>query len=310
MPMPERMLLNAFVGTFAFLGLALFAVWALQGVGQPVDLRIRSLALARQRGGGLSSIPLQQRVVAPLIESIGRSLASVLPAAYVRRTEQRLVLAGEPLRPAVYYALMLTIGALLAGAYILLVFVASDGAPTPAALLPGAILGLVGAYSLSFWLSAQARARQNAMVRALPDSMDLLTICVEAGLGLDAAFQRVAEKQAGPLADEIRQMLREIGLGKARRQALLDLADRTDIEDVRILASAINQAEQLGTSLAQILRVQAQQLRVRRRQRAEQEAMRVPVKMVFPLVFCLMPSLFIFILGPILLNVMDYLSSS
>ncbi len=304
------MLLNAFVGIFAFLGLSLLAVWSLRGVGQPVDLRIRSLALARQRGGGLSSIPLQQRVVVPLVESVGRSLASVLPASYVGRTERRLMLAGQPFLPVTYYSLMLSLGVLMGGAYLLLVFALSDGTPTLAALLPGAIIGILGAYSLSFWLSAQARARQKAMVRALPDSMDLLTICVEAGLGLDAAFHRVAEKQAGPLADEIRHMLREIGLGKARRQALLDMADRTDIDDLRVFANAVIQAEQMGTGLANVLRVQAKQLRLRRRQRVEQEAMRVPVKMVFPLIICLMPSLFIFILGPILLNVMDYLSTS
>ena len=146
------------------------------------------------------------------------------------------------------------------------------------------------------------------MIKGLPDSLDLLTICVEAGLGLDQAFQRVTEKQSGPLADEIHQMLREIGLGKARRQALLDLAERTDIEDIRSFANAVIQTEQLGTSLAQVLRVQAQRLRVRRRQRAEQEARRAPVKMVFPLVFCLMPSLFIFILGPIIVNLVDYLT--
>jgi tight adherence protein C len=110
--------------------------------------------------------------------------------------------------------------------------------------------------------------------------------------------------------DEIRKMLREIGLGKSRRDALLDLADRTQLEDVRSFANAVIQAEQLGTSLAQVLRAQSQRLRVRRRQRAEQDARRVPVKMVFPLVLCLMPSLFIFILGPIVVNVAEYLSKN
>jgi tight adherence protein C len=131
---------------------------------------------------------------------------------------------------------------------------------------------------------------------------------VEAGLGLDAAFHRVAEKQSGPLVDEIRQMLREVGLGKSRRDALLDLADRTDLDDMRTFCNAVIQAEQLGTSLAQVLRVQSQRLRVRRRQHAEQEARRAPVKMVFPLVFCLMPSLFIFIIGPIIVTFFNYAS--
>ena len=146
------------------------------------------------------------------------------------------------------------------------------------------------------------------MARGLPDSMDLMTICVEAGLGLDAAFHRVSEKQRGPLVDEIRHMLREIGLGKSRREGLLDFADRTDLEEVRTFANAVIQAEQLGTSLAQILRAQSERLRVRRRQLAEQEARKAPVKMVFPLVFCLMPSLFIFILGPIVVNLIGFLS--
>jgi tight adherence protein C len=214
------------------------------------------------------------------------------------------------MRPATFYTLVLGLGALLAGAYLLLVLAASDGAPPPLALLPGVFAGLLGMYIVNFWLSAQARNRQSAMLRGLPDSMDLLTICVEAGLGLDAAFLRVMEKQSGPLVDEIRQMLREIGLGKSRRDGLLDLADRTQLDDVRTFANAVIQAEQLGTSLAQVLRVQSQRVRVRRRQRAEQEARRVPVKMVFPLVFCLMPSLFIFIIGPIVANAINYLSSN
>ncbi len=303
------MLLSAFTGIFAFFALLLFALWALRGVGRPVDVRIRALAMARQRGGGLESIPFQQRVVAPLIESIGRQVASVLPGGFVGRIERRLILAGQPMRPVAFYTLMFALGALMAGAYFLLVFAASGGLPSLVALLPGALVGVVGMYSLSFWLSSQARARKNVMIKQLPDSMDLVTICVEAGLGLDAAFHRVVEKQSGPFVDEIRRMLREIGLGKARRQALLDLADRTDIDDVRGFANAVIQAEQLGTSIAQVLRAQSQRMRVRRRQRAEQEARKVPVKMVFPLVFCLMPSLFIFILGPIGVQAMEFLGS-
>ncbi len=303
------MVLNAFVGGAAFFALLLFGLWVRQGAAGPVDVRMRLLATARQRGEGLASIPFQQRVVVPLIESIGRRVAALLPGAFVKRTERRLVLAGQPMKPTTFYSVMVAVGALLGGVYMLLAFMASGGAPQPLALAPGVLLAVIGMYIVSFWLSIQARARQTAMIRGLPDSMDLLTICVEAGLGLDAAFYRVAEKQSGPLVDEIRQMLREIGLGKTRRDALLDLVDRTAIDDVRGFANAVIQAEQLGTSLAQVLRVQSQRLRVRRRQRAEQEARRTPVKMVFPLVFCLMPSLFIFILGPIVVKLVNYLSS-
>jgi tight adherence protein C len=232
----------------------------------------------------------------------------LLPGAYVGRTDRRLTLAGRPLELSSYYFLVFAVAVGAGLAYYLLIFVLASGTPHAALVVLGIFPVLIGAYLPSFWLSSQANGRQNAMLRGLPDTMDLLTICVEAGLGLDAAFHRVAEKQSGPLVDEIRTMLREIGLGKTRREALLDLSDRTQLEDVRVFANAVIQAEQLGTSLAQVLRAQSQRLRIRRRQRAEQEARRVPVKMVFPLVFCMMPSLFIFILGPIIINIIEFVS--
>jgi tight adherence protein C len=274
---------------------------------RPADQRMRALALSRARDGLPGGLPFQARVIAPTVESIGKLVASVLPNAFLKRIERNLMLAGAPMKPLTFYALMLSVGGLFGGGYIALLIAASDS-PSVTAFLPAILMGAAGVFLTAFWLSAKARGRQMTMLRGLPDSMDLLTVCVEAGLGLDAAFHRVAEKQRGPLVDEIRQMLREIGLGKARRDALLDLADRTQLEDVRTFANAVIQAEQLGTSLAGVLRAQSQRLRVRRRQRAEQDARRVPVKMVFPLVICLMPSLFIFILGPIVVNVANYLS--
>lgn len=304
------MLLHSIIGGSTFLAIVLFATWALQGVGGTAEARVRALSRGRLPGAGQAdSLPFQARVVAPLIESTGRRVAAMLPAAFLRRAERRLIIAGQPMRPATFYTLMFTFGALFAGLYILLIVVGSNGRPPFIAMLPAIILAGVGMYVISFWLSSTAKSRRKEMAKGLPDSMDLLTICVEAGLGLDAAFHRVAEKQSGPLVDEIRQMLREIGLGKSRRDAMLDLADRTDLEEVRTFANAVIQAEKLGTSLAQVLRVQSDRLRIIRRQQTEQEARRAPVKMVFPLVFCLMPSLFIFILGPIVVNLIGFLSN-
>lgn len=306
------MVLDSFIAISAFLAITFFAVWALRGVGGPVEARVRALGIgsspADRREG--DSLPFQARVVAPLIESVGQKMAALLPGAFSNRTEHQLILAGSPMRPTAFYVTMLVVGVMLAGLYLLLVIAAMDGAPSVRVLLATPLVGGVGMYLVTFWLSAQAKARKKEMSRGLPDSMDLLTICVEAGLGLDAAFHRVHEKQSGPFVDEIGQMLRELGLGKPRREALLDLAERTDLEEVRTFANAIIQAEQLGTSIAMVLRAQADRLRVRRRQQAEQEARRAPVKMVFPLVFCMMPSLFIFILGPIVVNLIGYLSGS
>jgi tight adherence protein C len=232
----------------------------------------------------------------------------MLPGALVRRTEQRLVLAGRPMAIASFFTVVAGVAAMVSIAYMLGAFALSSGSPSPLALAPVLPVALLGAVLPMFWLSAQARARQRAILRGLPDSLDLLTVCVEAGLGLEGAFKQIVDKQEGSIADELRQMLREVGVGKPRRQALLDLADRVDLDDMRSFTSAVIQADQLGTSLAKALRVQSQALRVRQRQRIEQEARRAPVKMVFPLVFCLMPSLFIFILGPIIVTVFEFLS--
>ena len=305
------MLIDSMIALSAFVAVLLFTLWAVEGVGGPVEARIRALTQGRGSGNSAGSEPVtfQARVVAPLIESVGRRVAAVLPGALLKRMEHRLVVAGQPMTSAAFYSLTVAVGTLFAGLYLLVVVAASDGVPSILALAPSAFLGILGMYLVSFWLSAQARSRRKAMSRGLPDSMDLLTICVEAGLGLDAAFHKVSEKQSGPLVDEIRQMLREIGLGKSRREGMLDLAKRTDLEDVLTFANAVIQAEQLGTSLAQVLRVQSERLRVRRRQAAEEEARKAPVKMVFPLVFCLMPSLFIFILGPMIVKLIGFMSN-
>jgi len=156
-------------------------------------------------------------------------------------------------------------------------------------------------------LRRRAKNRQTAFWKALPDSLDLLTTCVEAGLSLDFAFQRVAERQRGPVGDEINRMLREKALGQTRKEALTAMAERIDLPDVNVFVNSVIQAETLGTSIGQVLRIQSRQLRIRRRQRAEQVARQAAPKMVFPLVFFIMPNLFIVILGPIVINAYNVL---
>ena len=294
--------------TFTFLAVLPAAIWALATVSRPADARLRALGVGRQDGRSLEAIPFDERVIAPAIDGLGRRLAAMLPGALVRRTEKRLVLSGRPLAVAPFFTVVAGMASAFAVVYLLAVFTLAGGSPPPMAVMAFALFALVGAMLPMFWLSMQARARQRVILRSLPDSLDLLTITVEAGLGLEGAFKQLVDKQDGPLADEFRQMLREVGVGKTRRQALLDLADRIDLDDARSFMNAVIQSDELGTSLANVLRVQSQALRVRQRQRVEQEARRAPVKMVFPLVFCLMPSLFIFILGPIILSVMEFLS--
>jgi tight adherence protein C len=145
---------------------------------------------------------------------------------------------------------------------------------------------------------SRANGRQHAIIRSLPDAFDLITTCVEAGLGLDAALARVAEKVQGPFSEELSRALRDVALGKTRRDALRELGERTGVPDLIQFTNAVIQAEAMGSSIGTVLRVQSDQLRVRRRQRAEEAAYKAPVKMLFPLVLCIFPTLFVVILGP------------
>ncbi len=303
-------MLSLLAAVFTFLAVLPAALWALAGLSRPADARIRLLAKSQESGVGLESIPFDQRVIAPAFDGVGRRLAALLPGALVQRIEQRLVLAGRPMTTASFFAVVAGNAGLFAAVYLLagLMLAGRSMTMTPIVVLPLVPVTMLGAMLPIFWLSAQARARQRAILRDLPNSLDLLTVCVEAGLGLEGAFKQVVDKQSGPLSDEFRQMLREVGVGKTRRQALLDLADRVDLDDARSLTNAVIRADQLGTSLAHVLRVQSRDLRVRQRQRIQQEARRAPVKIVFPLVFCLMPSLFIFILGPIIVSILEFLT--
>jgi tight adherence protein C len=185
--------------------------------------------------------------------------------------------------------------------------------PLAAGIVPGIFLGLVGlgiGYLLpEFWLGRRISARQRLIVRMIPDTLDLLTISVRAGLGFDAALAKVVEKLPGPLSDEFRRALAEVRVGKARRDALRDMIPRTNVQSLSNFIGAIIQAEQLGVSISKVLQIQSEQLRIERRQHAEELAARAPIKMLFPLVGCIFPSLFIVILGPAIISIVKTLGS-
>jgi tight adherence protein C len=186
---------------------------------------------------------------------------------------------------------------------LLLILAASGGSAPAFVYFPVPIVAIAGIFVPFLLLKRAARKRQQVIWRAMPNSLDLLTTCVEAGLSLDFGIQRVAEKYSGPLSDEFHRVLREMGLGKPRREALTEMTERIQLPDVTTFINSLIQAEQLGTSIGAVLRVQAKQMRMRRRQRAEQIAHQAPIKMVFPMVFFLMPSLFLITIGPVVLAV-------
>jgi tight adherence protein C len=168
----------------------------------------------------------------------------------------------------------------------------------------GAAFGYL-APDLILW--GRARERQGIIRIALPDALDQMTICVESGLGFDQALQRVAERGSGPLAQELQRALSELTVGIPRREALGNLVDRTDVDELRRFVVAVRQADEYGLPIARVLRVQASQLRMRRRLAAEERAMKMPVKIVFPLVICIFPALFVVLLGPAVIRIMQTL---
>jgi tight adherence protein C len=242
----------------------------------------------------------------PAVNSTLNRILDVLPTSVIGRSRKWLIISDSKMGLPTFLGIVLVTSTLLPALTFLLVMVGSGGSPGNGILLVP-VMAILGFLAPVMLLRRRAKNRQDAFWKALPDSLDLLTTCVEAGLSLDFAFQRVAERQKGPVGEEIGRMLREKALGQTRKEALTSMAERVDLPDVNVFVHSVIQAETLGTSIAQVLRVQARQLRVRRRQRAEQVARQAAPKMVFPLVFFVLPSLFIVILGPIILNAMDSL---
>jgi tight adherence protein C len=168
-------------------------------------------------------------------------------------------------------------------------------------------LAALGYFAPDVVLIGRAQARQQIIQRELPDVLDQITVSVEAGLGFDAALAQAGRNGKGPLAEELARTMQDVAIGVPRLKALAGLLERTDVPDLRHFVLAVKQAEQYGVPIAQVLRVQSTDLREKRRQRAEEQAMKIPVKIVFPLVFCILPALFVVILGPAGMRVADAL---
>jgi tight adherence protein C len=300
-------MLIAFVGICVGLGILLLFLGL--GSGKPVDpVQARLTQLGSIQARNLEELELQQpladRTIRPLIGRLSRMGGRLGSASSTQTAERRLALAGNPgdLRVADWMGVKILCGI---GLSIVLFLLLAVGVRSPSFGMIMAVFGLLMGYTLpEFWLGRRVSARRKAILRAIPDTLDLLTISVRAGLGFDAALAKVVEKLPGPLTDEFRRALAEVRVGKARRDALRDMIPRTGVQPLSNFIGAIIQAEQLGVSISKVLQVQSEQLRIERRQRAEEEAAKAPIKMLLPLVGCIFPSLFIVILGPAMISIM------
>ena len=247
--------------------------------------------------------PFFERIIRPTIQRLAKA-GRRQEGGLIARIDAKLERAGYPggLRGADWVGVKLLALIGFAVLFFLLALLLT-GAPVLGLLFAVAGAG-VGYIAPEFWLGRKMRARSYAMILQLPDALDLLTISVEAGLGFDAALAKVVEKMEGPLVDEFRQALAEVRMGRSRRDALRDVASRADAQPVSNFIGAIVQAEQLGVPIAKVLAIQSNQLRIERRQRAEEAAAKAPVKMLFPMVGCIFPTIFIVILGPAIVKVM------
>jgi len=297
-----------FVASLMVFGsLVLFGLWYVRSKNQMED-RVRALS-AQRRAMLEQDDPFTQRIMFPMVHGFTTRLLSVMPTALIVRAGKWLEIANSSMSLGTFMMIVLVTTTLPATAAFALLYGsagAMPGAQSMALVFGLAFFGFIAPMML---LRRGAKNRQNAFWRALPDSLDLLTTCVEAGLSLDFAFQRVADRQRGPVGEEVSRMLREKALGQTRREALTAMAERIDLPDVNVFVNSVIQAETLGTSIGQVLRTQARQLRIRRRQRAEQVARQAAPKMVFPLVFFVLPSLFIVVIGPIAINALDVVNN-
>ncbi|MCJ7667927.1 MAG: type II secretion system F family protein [Anaerolineae bacterium] len=249
--------------------------------------------------------PFSKRVIKPLIQGIAGFIGRLAPRHNVENLRHRLDLAGNPYNwgPAEFLGVR-GLSALVCGALPLGLLLLAR-APLPNLVFFTALLGVLGYYLPLIWLGRKVKRRQGEILKALPDTLDLLTITVEAGLGFDAAMNLVTEKWDNELSWAFARTIAEIRMGKGRKVALRDMADRAEVSELTSFVAAIIQADQLGVSIARVLRIQSEQMRIRRRQRAEELAHQAPIKMMIPLTFLIFPAIFVILLGPAIPKLRD-----
>ncbi|MEM9774696.1 MAG: type II secretion system F family protein [Chloroflexota bacterium] len=262
--------------------------------GDALSRRISEYA-AREEVATIEEIELslgaRERLIVPMLRRFGSLISRFAPQQLLERITKQLEQAAWTISAAEFMGMALFSVVLIgfAGWYL-----APEGQ-----LLLFTLGGLgLGAVLPRMMLGSAVSRRKEAIVKKLPDALDLMTICVEAGLTFDGAMTKVDEKWEDPLSNEFGRVVSELQLGKTRRQSLKDMSDRLDVPDVQTFVASILQADQLGVSVGKVLRIQSDQMRVRRRQRAEEKAQQAPIKMLFPMVFLIFPALFVVLLGP------------
>ncbi len=281
--------------------LAVFvAVYTLVTPSRPFAARLdRFQRVSAFDRDALLSEPFVVRVGAPLLHRLQGFARRLLPGSILTGIERRLVLAGEPLSLHAF----LSVEMVATGAGVLLaLFEVARSLSATTALISVVAIGVAAGLPL-YWLRLKVASRKKAILKALPDAVDLIVTSVGAGLAIDAALAQVGQDTRGPLGEELRLTVRETALGRSRRDALQYMIERTQVPELKTFVQSLIQAEQTGIPIGQVLRTQAAQMRVHRRQRAETKAQRAPVKMVLVLVLLVLPSMLLMIMGPAIMRI-------
>jgi tight adherence protein C len=290
------------LGTFVTVTFVVYGLFYRTVANEALDARLGGLRYSRP---GREAIPdpdaaFKARVLDPMLRALTRRANRILPSTISDRVATAITQSGLSISPGHFILVCgITAGAL---PLFLLAMLAAGGTTGKTLLIFYGVMVVLGIYGPRIWLMGRIKRRQKAIWRSLPDAFDLITASVEAGLGIDAAFTRVIDKVTGPFAEELTRTMREITMGRARRDAFLDMVARTGVEELRSLINAIVQAESMGISIGSVIRVQTGVIRTKRKQRAEEQAFKAPIKMVFPLVFFIFPCIMIVIGGPAIIQ--------
>lgn len=288
-------------GFLAFFGILLMLL-GIGGSRQPDPIKERFEAAARGSVLPLDTeemqAPFYERFFRPLMAAFAKGLARLTPAQSIESTQKRLMNAGllGPMQVSDFIGLK-GLG-IVGGLAVAGLFIFAGHTSTAASVVLVLMFTIIGYVAPDLWLRNKTSQRKTIIANALPDAIDLLTISVEAGLGFDQALARIVSKADNLLSREFARVLQQMRLGVARRDALRELVERTGVEDLSQFVGAIIQAEQLGASIGRVLRIQSAEMRVRRRQRAQRLAQQAPIKMLFPMAFLILPSIFVVVLGP------------
>lgn len=275
----------------------------------PLQQRLAEFA-ARGETASLEQIelsqPISERVIFPVARRLGEFVTRFTPQNALQTTARKLELAGNPrgLEPPIFWALRIFLAVAIGGFLLFIYSIGDLSWPLSRKLIVMAAFVALGFYVPEMLLTSRIQRRQKEIRKAMPDALDLLTICVEAGLGFDGALQKVYEKWDNLLALAFGRVIREIQLGKLRREALRDMADRIGLAEMTSFVAAIIQSEQLGVSMAKVLRIQSDQMRIKRRQLAEEAAHQAPIKMLIPMALLIFPAICIVLMTPAALMMM------